>query len=139
MAVGAARAFSNMSEWHIYLIRTGDGSLYAGVTTDVARRFSEHRADGGRCARYLRGKAPLQLVFKKRLGSRSLALKAESRIRKLPKHRKEQIVRSNPSRRKLVEQLFIFALTSSVILSPEMSMAAKPAFSSDGPVIWTKT
>jgi len=26
-----------------------------------------------------------------------------------------------------------------VILSPEMSMAAKPAFSSDGPVIWTKT
>jgi len=96
-----------MPEWHLYLIRTGDGSLYAGIATDVARRFAEHQSDGGRCARYLRGRAPLQLVFKRRLGNRSLALKVERRIKKLPKHEKEQIVRSNPGRGELITRLAI--------------------------------
>jgi len=96
-----------MPEWQLYLIRAGDGTLYAGVTTDVARRFSEHRSNGARCARYLRGKAPLRLVFHKRIGSKGLALKAEWRLKRLPKRRKEWIVRSNPSRRKLIEELAI--------------------------------
>jgi putative endonuclease len=96
-----------MSEWHLYLIRTRDGSLYTGIATDVARRFAEHRSDGGRCARYLRGRAPLRLVFKRRLGTRSLALKAERRIKKLPRHQKEKIVRCNPNRRELIARLGI--------------------------------
>jgi putative endonuclease len=98
-----------MPEWHLYLIRTGDGSLYTGIATDVARRFAEHQSGGVRCARYLRGRAPLQLVFKRRLGSRSLALKAERRIKGLPKARKEQIVRSNPSRGRLIALLGVRA------------------------------
>ena len=96
-----------MVEWHLYLIRTGDGSLYAGIATDVARRFAEHQTGGGRCARYLRGRAPLRLVFKRRLGNRSLALKAERRIKSLPKYKKEQIVQSNPSRGALIARLAI--------------------------------
>ena len=94
-----------MREWHLYLIRTGDGSLYAGITTDIARRFSEHQAGRGRCARYLRGRVPLELVYKRRLGNRSLALKAERRIKKLPKTETERIVQSNPSRARLVALL----------------------------------
>jgi putative endonuclease len=96
-----------MCDWHLYLIRTRDGNLYAGITTDVARRFSEHKAGSGRYARYLRGRGPLQLVFKRQLGSRSLALKAERRIRRFPKQQKEQIVRSNPSRGRLIAPLVI--------------------------------
>jgi len=96
-----------MSNWHVYLIRTGDGSVYAGTAADVARRVAEHQSDGGRCARYLRGRAPLRLVFKRRLGSRSLALKAERRIKGLPKHQKEGIVRSNLSKRDLIARLAI--------------------------------
>jgi len=96
-----------MSDWHLYLIRTGDGSLYTGIATNVARRFAEHQEGGARCARYLRGKAPLQLVFKRRLGSRRLALKAERRIKRLRKHQKEQIVRCNRSGRELIKKLAI--------------------------------
>jgi len=96
-----------MPEWHLYLIRTGDGSLYTGIATDVARRFAEHQSGGGRCARYLHGRGPLKLVFKRWLGSRNIALKAERRMKKLPKHEKEQIVRSNPSRRELIARLAI--------------------------------
>jgi len=95
-------------EWHVYLIRTRDGSLYAGIATDVARRFAEHQTGAGRCARYLRGRAPLRLVFKKRLGNRSLALKAERRIRRILKEEKEHIVRSKPSTGELIVGLGIW-------------------------------
>lgn len=95
------------ARWHIYLIRAGDGSLYVGIATDVARRYAEHQSNGGRCARYLRGRGPLRLVFKRRLGSRSLALKVERRIRRLRRHQKDEIVRSNPTRWELIERLAI--------------------------------
>ncbi|MFC2052143.1 GIY-YIG nuclease family protein [Chloroflexota bacterium] len=32
-----------MLDWHLYLVRYHDGSLYTGVTTDVTRRFAEHQ------------------------------------------------------------------------------------------------
>jgi putative endonuclease len=96
-----------MPQWHLYLIRTRDGSFYTGITTDVFRRFAEHQSGGCRCARCLRGRRPLRLVFKRRLGSRSLALRVEWRMRRLPKHKKEEIVRSAPSRRGLIARLGI--------------------------------
>jgi putative endonuclease len=96
-----------MSQWHLYLLRTQNGSLYAGITTDVARRLCEHRSGGGKCARSLRGKGPLRLVYKRRLGERSLALKVERRIKSLSKERKEEIVRSKPNKRDLIARLGI--------------------------------
>ena len=83
-----------MPDWHIYLIRCHDGSLYTGITTNVARRFGEHQGNGDKRAKYLRGREPLVLVFQKKLGSRSLALGVESRVKKLPKARKEELIRT---------------------------------------------
>lgn len=96
-----------MQHWHVYLIRTRDGSLYTGIATDVARRFEEHLTSRGKGARYLRGRAPLELVFHKRIGSRALALRAERRIKRLHKREKERIVRTNPGRRTLMRSLDI--------------------------------
>jgi putative endonuclease len=90
------------SAWHLYLIRTKDGSLYTGIATNVARRFAEHQAQGNRCARYLRGRAPLRLVFQRPVGRRSLALKAERRLRRLRKKQKEEIARSRVSAQDLL-------------------------------------
>jgi putative endonuclease len=78
------------AEWSLYMVRCRDGKLYTGIATDIERRIAEHRA--GKGAKYLRGRAPLKLVFKKRIGSRSLALKVEQTIKKLPKCRKEKII-----------------------------------------------
>ena len=58
--------------WHLYVIRTVDGCLYAGIATDVRRRYQEHATGGPKAARFLRAKAPKELVFKRRIGSRSL-------------------------------------------------------------------
>ncbi|MHC4777036.1 MAG: GIY-YIG nuclease family protein [Planctomycetota bacterium] len=79
-----------MSHWHIYMVRCPDGALYTGISKDVSRRFSEHRA--GRGAKFLRGKGPLELVFRKPVGERSLAMKVELRVKKLSRARKEALI-----------------------------------------------
>ena len=84
-----------MSDWYLYLLRCSDGSLYTGITTNVARRFAEHRENSGTGAKYLRGRRPLMLVFQKKLGSRSLALSVESKVKRLSKKRKEDLIRTN--------------------------------------------
>ncbi|MDD5038867.1 MAG: GIY-YIG nuclease family protein [Dehalococcoidales bacterium] len=81
-----------MSDWYLYIIRCYDGSLYTGISTSVGRRFGEHRRGEGAGSKYLKGRGPLTLVFQTRLGSRSLALQVESRVKKLSKARKEKVV-----------------------------------------------
>lgn len=94
-----------MAEWHVYLIRTRFDTLYTGIATDVARRFSEHTQSGSRGSKYLRSRGPLQLVYQAAVGARGLALRAEHRIRKLPRQHKEAIVRTAPGGRELVAML----------------------------------
>ncbi len=94
-----------MLDWHLYLVRCNDGSLYTGITTDVARRFAEHRENRGAAAKYLRGRGPLRLVFEKKLGSRSLALGVESKVKKLSKARKEELVRANTRIDEIIKQV----------------------------------
>jgi len=77
-----------MSSWSIYLLRCGDGSLYTGIATDVSRRVAQHK-DGEKGAKYLRGRGPLDLVFKQEIGDRSLASKIEHRVKQFPKSYKE--------------------------------------------------
>ncbi len=81
-----------MNNWFLYLIRCRNGRLYTGITTDVERRFEEHESGDKKGSKYLRGKAPLTLVMKKRIGDRSMALKVEAKVKKLPKTKKELLV-----------------------------------------------
>jgi putative endonuclease len=81
-----------MKIWWVYLVRCKDGSLYTGIAVDVAKRFSEHQEGGKRCAKYLRGRGPLALVFQQKIGDKSLALKVERRIKRMDKPQKEALV-----------------------------------------------
>lgn len=85
-----------MSDWSIYMLRCGDGSLYTGIATDVARRIGEH-AQGKRGAKCLRGRGPFKLVYQRPVGDRSIASKIEYRVKQLPKSEKESL-ESLPSR-----------------------------------------
>ena len=91
--------------WHVYIVRTRDGTLYTGVTTDVTRRLAEHRADRGRGARYLHGRAPLEIVYRRRLGDRGLALSVEWRLKRRPRADKQAIISGRLSRRALLRRL----------------------------------
>jgi putative endonuclease len=81
-----------MNNWFLYLIRCKQRKLYTGITTDVKRRFAEHTSNDKKGAKCLRGKAPLTLVMKKKIGSRSMALKIEAKVKKLSKIKKEMFV-----------------------------------------------
>ena len=81
-----------MNNWFLYLIRCKHGRLYTGITTDVERRFEEHNSSDKKGSKYLRGKAPLELVMKKKIGSRGMALKIEAEVKKLSKIKKEMFV-----------------------------------------------
>ena len=94
-----------MLDWYLYLIRCRDGSLYTGITTNVARRFAEHQENNIAGAKYLRGRGPLMLVFQKKLGSRSLALGVESRVKKLSKVRKEELIRTKKYIEVIIKQV----------------------------------
>ena len=74
------------------MIRAKNGSLYTGITTDVARRFSEHQNQGNKCAKYLRGKGPLELVYAEKVEMRRCALKKEAHIKTQSKDDKEKII-----------------------------------------------
>jgi len=80
------------SSWHIYVIECADGSLYTGITTDVARRFQAHLA--GKGAKYTRSHKAIGLVASRLVGSRVEALRAELKIKRLPREKKIEAVRS---------------------------------------------
>jgi putative endonuclease len=79
--------------WFLYLIRCSDNSLYTGITLDLERRFAEHEEQGKKCAKYLKGKAPLELVFSSPAGqTKSQASRLEFHVKRLAKKQKERLV-----------------------------------------------
>ena len=77
----------------VYLIRCRDKTLYTGISTDVVRRFAQHEGGGSTGSKYLRGRGPLSLVFKKDVGTRSQALRVERRVKRLSKVNKEKLIK----------------------------------------------
>ena len=80
--------------WYVYIVRCADGSLYAGISNDVAKRVARHNA--GKGAAYTRSHRPVALVWKARAASESAARKREARIKSWTKIRKERFVAEGP-------------------------------------------
>ena len=78
------------NNWFIYLVRTGAGSLYAGISTDPERRLRQHQS--GKGARALRGKGPLTLVWRQGVADKGEALRLEYRLKQQSKAFKEHLV-----------------------------------------------
>ncbi|MDC0609452.1 GIY-YIG nuclease family protein [Vibrio sp.] len=78
------------TSWWVYLVRTHQGQLYCGISTDVERRFKQHESGIG--AKFLRGKGPLSLEWFAKVPTHSAALKCEVRIKRLSKASKEKLI-----------------------------------------------
>jgi putative endonuclease len=72
--------------WFVYLLRCRDGSLYTGVSPDVAARIEAH--EQGRGARYTRGRGPFELVGTAGPFSRGEALRHEHALKQQSTRRK---------------------------------------------------
>jgi len=82
----------NASEWFVYIIRASDHSLYTGITTDIERRFTQHRE--GKGAKYFYGRQPEAIVFSEGGHSRSSASVREAEIKSFPKSKKWDLIHS---------------------------------------------
>lgn len=80
--------------WSVYMIRCADGSLYTGISTDVARRFEEHSSGSPKSAKYVRGRVPLELIYQREVGTQSEATIEERRIKQLTKAQKLRLVKA---------------------------------------------
>lgn len=81
---------SSTKTWFVYLIECSDGSLYTGITVDLAARFAAHRE--GRGARSMRMHAPVRMLAAEAHPDRSAASKAEYRIKQLTAAQKRAYV-----------------------------------------------
>ena len=78
--------------WTVYMLRNERNALYTGITTDLARRISEHQTRGSKSARFTRTCKRLDLVYHCDIGDHGAALTVEAKIKRLGKDRKEAIV-----------------------------------------------
>jgi putative endonuclease len=76
--------------YFVYILLCADSSLYTGITTDVTRRFEEHKKGIG--SRYTRAKKVRRIVFSEKLQNRSSALKREVEIKKMSRSEKLRLV-----------------------------------------------
>ena len=68
-----------MSEWHVYILRCCDDSLYVGISNKVEERVKRHNAGMG--AAYTRSHRPVVLVWTEMAESESVARKREAQIK----------------------------------------------------------
>ena len=78
--------------WQVYIIRCSDGSLYTGITLDIARRLSQHGGREG--AKYFRGRRPEAVVYLECGHSRSTASRREAQIKRLKRVEKLRLIGS---------------------------------------------
>jgi len=84
--------FRRKGRFFVYMVRCPNGNLYTGYTNDLVRRIREHNSlrHG---AKFLRGRKSLKLVFAKEYKYYKCAIKQERHIKKLPKRKKEDLIR----------------------------------------------
>lgn len=82
--------------YYTYIIRCSDNSLYCGITTDIKRRFNEHKDGKGIGAKYTRSRKPKMVEVIWNCANRSDALKLECAIKKSTRTKKEELI-ANPS------------------------------------------
>lgn len=76
--------------WLVYVLRCRDESLYTGITNDLAKRLAAHAA--GRASKYTRSRLPVRIAYQERQATKSLALKREAAIKRMPRREKLSLV-----------------------------------------------
>ena len=74
--------------WFLYLLECEGDSIYTGITTDVQRRYAQHLAGTG--AKYTRSRKPLRLLGWLEFSTKSEALKAEIRTKRMSAAQKRE-------------------------------------------------
>jgi len=82
-------------DWHFYIVRCSDGSLYTGIALDLAERVREHNAGHG--ADYTARRRRVTLVYSEAFSTKSAARKREMQVKRWRSEKKEALVAGFPS------------------------------------------
>lgn len=77
--------------YYVYLLQCSDGTIYTGITTDVERRFQEHK--NGKGGHYTSSRKAVKLLYTEKQKNRSNALKREAEIKGWRREKKLNLVR----------------------------------------------
>jgi predicted GIY-YIG superfamily endonuclease len=86
-----------MRRWFVYILKCRDGTLYTGITNNLARREAEHNS--GTASRYTRSRRPVRIIYQEPCGSRSAALKKEHAVKSLTRREKEDYIDRHTEKR----------------------------------------
>ncbi len=78
--------------YYVYILKCKDGTLYTGMTTDLQRRFKEHKS--GRGAYYTKWKKVIKIVYSEEQPDRSSAMKRELEIKGWNRSKKLILIKS---------------------------------------------
>ena len=73
------------------MVKCKYGTYYTGYTNDINKRLAAHNE--GKGAKYLRGKGPVELVFKRKYLTATEAKAQERMIKGLTKKKKENLIK----------------------------------------------
>ena len=79
--------------YSIYLLLCSDKSLYCGITTDVERRFKEHK--DGKGGAYTRSHKVVKILYVEKAKNRSDALRREAEIKKWSRSKKLEYIKNS--------------------------------------------
>jgi putative endonuclease len=77
--------------YFIYILECKNKTLYTGITTDLKRRFSEHRS--GKGGHYTASKGVKRIRYSETRPDRSSALKREAEIKRWPRAKKLALIK----------------------------------------------
>ncbi len=76
--------------YFVYIIECKDASLYTGITTNVERRFAEHKAGEG--SNFTRARKVKCVVYTEEQPNRSEAQKREAEIKSWKREEKLELI-----------------------------------------------
>ncbi len=79
--------------YQVYMLSCADGSLYTGISNDLARRLRAHNR--GIASKYTRSRLPVQLLYQESWPNKSEALRRELEIKKLTREQKWLLIQNS--------------------------------------------
>ncbi len=77
-------------KFFVYVLLTQRNTYYCGYTDDVQKRFKKHKSGIG--AKYTKANKPVKIVYTEEFKTKSDAMKAELKFKKLTRIKKDSII-----------------------------------------------
>ncbi len=77
--------------WYVYIIKCNDGKFYTGITSNLQKRYLEHKY--GKGGKFTRDRKVLELRYFERYKNEKEALKRERQIKGWRHEKKENLIR----------------------------------------------